>query len=150
MLKNLGPMALIVLLTACGAGSNNSNVVTPTESVSSTAVVRFHPTASTIEVLKTGPDPQSDNPDFAACNFSMDPIRGDLPYTLAADAKTLSLGNSSFSYKRPLKTPASLGGVPDGVFSVWTTPDVVKEGVTVVFELEVEPELLTFRLNCTG
>lgn len=150
MLKKISPLALLTFLCSCGAGSGGTTVVTPTDTISSTALVRFHPSRAVVEVLQTGPDPQSDNPDLTTCNFSMDAIRGDLPYALTDDSSNLQLGSSSFGYKRPLANPQTLSGVPDRVFSVWSTPDLVKEGVTVAFELEVQPELLTFRLTCTG
>ena len=87
MLKKFCPLVLLLILCACGAGSNDSNVITPTDSISSTAVVRFNPASSTVTVLDHGPGPQSEV--FEACTFSMDTVTGDLPFALV-DADTLA------------------------------------------------------------
>lgn len=147
MFKKFYPIVFLLVLWSCGVGSNDSTVITPTDTISSTATVRFNSANATVEVLERGTDPKSDV--FEACTFSMSPITGNLPYTLV-DQDTLQLGTGSFSYKRPLKTPQTKAGVPDRIFSVWGSPDVISDGVTLSLELEVEPDLLTFRMTCTG
>lgn len=147
MFKKFYPGIFLLVLCSCGAGSDDSNVVTPIDTISSAARVRFDSANETVQVLERGPDPQSEI--FEACTFTMSPITGDLPYDLV-DQDTLELGTGSFRYKRALKTPQSKPGVEDRIFSVWGSPDVLTDGVTLAFELEVEPELLTFRMICTG
>jgi hypothetical protein len=147
MFKKSYPGIFVFVLWSCGAGSDDSNVITPTDTISSEARVRFNSTNDTIEVLERGADPQSEI--FAACAFTMNPITGALPYDLV-DQNKLQLGTGSFDYKRPLKTPQSELGVEDRIFSVWGSPNVLTDGITLSLELEVEPELLTFRMICTG
>jgi len=147
MFKKPYPLLFLFVLWSCGAGSDGSNVITPTDTISSTATVRFNSANDTVEVLERGSDPKSEV--FEACTFTMSPITGDLPYDLV-NQDTLQLGTGSFSYKRPLKTPQTKTGVASRIFSVWGSPDVITDGVTLSLELEVEPELLTFRMTCTG
>ncbi|WP_141732970.1 hypothetical protein [Oligoflexus tunisiensis] len=147
MFKKYFPLVFISMLWSCGAASDGSSVIRPTDTISSSVKVRFNSGSDTVTVLETGRDPQSEV--FEACTFSMSPITGDLPYELV-DQNTLELGTGSFSYKRALKTPKTEEGVEDRIFSVWGSPDVITDGVTLSLELEVEPELLTFRMNCTG
>lgn len=147
MYQKIFVIASVLTLCACGAESNDSTFVSPTDTISSTATVRFSTVDDTLEVLETGPDAVSKV--FEACNFSMSPIQGELTYDLV-DANTLKLGSGTFSYKRALKSPEAKTGVDDRIFSVWGSPDKLTDGVTLALELEIKPELLTFRMSCTG
>jgi hypothetical protein len=145
MFKKYFPLVFISILWSCGAASDESSVTRPTDTISSSAKVRFN--SQTVTVLSADSDPQSDV--FEVCTFSMSPITGNLPFELE-DQNTLLLGSGTFTYKRPLKSPKTAPGVDDRVFAVWAMPDVTTEGVTLSLEVEVEPELLTFRMICTG
>ncbi len=147
MIKKFSPLVCVLVLWSCGAGSNESSVITPTDTISSTATVRFNTTTSQVEVLETGPDPKSET--FDVCTFSMDSVTGELPYSLLS-ANTLSFNGANFSFKRSLKSPKTKAGVADRIFSVWGSQDITVEGVTLSQELEIEPELLIFRMTCTA
>jgi hypothetical protein len=147
MFKKFYPLVFVLILWSCGAASNDSTVITPSDSISSAVKVRFNSASNTITVLEQSRDIQSQV--FEICSLDMSPIKGDLSYDLE-DQNTLNLGSSSFSFKRPLTTPQTEAGVASRIFSVWGNPDIIREGVTLSLELEIEPDLLTFRMNCTG
>ncbi len=145
MFKKYFPLVLVLILWSCGAATDDSTVVTPSDSISSVVKVRFN--SATISVLEKARDAQSQV--FEICSLDMSPITGDLNYELA-DQNTLELGGSSFTFKRALTSPKTEAGVDSRVFSVWGNPDIIREGVTLSLELEVEADQLTFRMNCSG
>ncbi|HET9240789.1 MAG TPA: hypothetical protein VFO10_26225 [Oligoflexus sp.] len=147
MFKKFYPLVCVLILWSCGAASNDSTVITPSDSISSTVKVRFNSANDTITVLEKGRDAQSQV--FEICSLDMSPITGDLPYNLV-DQNTLELGSSSFAFKRALTAPKTEPGVASRIFSVWGNPDIIREGVTLSLEVAIEADQLTFRMNCSG
>ncbi len=147
MFKKYYPLVFVLVLWSCGAATDDSTVVTPSDSISSVVKVRFNSANETITVLEKPRDAQSQV--FEICSLDMSPITGDLNYELV-DQNTLELGSSSFTFKRALTSPKTEAGVASRVFSVWGNPDIIREGVTLSLELEVEADQLTFRMNCSG
>lgn len=147
MFKKYYPLVFVFILWSCGAASDDSTVITPSDSISSVVKVRFNSANDTITVLEKGRDAQSQV--FEICSLDMSTISGDLTYALK-DQNTLQLGSSSFDFKRSLTSPKTEDGVASRIFSVWGNPDIIREGVTLSLELEIEPDQLTFRMNCSG
>jgi hypothetical protein len=147
MFKKYLPLVFLSILWSCGAASDDSSVIQPGDSISSTVKVRFNSANDTITVLENGRDAQSQV--FEICSLDMSPITGDLSYDLV-DQNTLQIENSSYTFKRALSPASSQPGVDSRIFSVWSSPDILREGVTLALELEVQPDQLTFRMNCSG
>ncbi len=142
----------LILLCACGPVSNTTESSSVTDTLTSSSRIQFESDGKTISFLSVGADQSSKVPGLEICAFT--PLSGDsassktLSYLLV-DTNNLKLDQKNYSYKRALIPPKTKSGVPDRVFAVWTgTPQTVS-GVTLTFELEIEPELLTFRLNCS-
>ncbi len=148
MTKKLTLIACLWFLGACGPESGGSSSSPSTDTISSSSTIRFLSDGETIEVIKAGGDVKSAVPGLEnVCAVSLSNFTDDISYQLN-DQTSLSFGPNTYTYKRPLKVSKTKAGVNDRVFSVWSSPDRVVEGVTLSFELELEPELLTFRLLC--
>jgi hypothetical protein len=147
MFKKCLPLVLVSILWSCGAASDDTSVIPPSDSISSTVKVRFNSANDSITVLEKGRDVQSEV--FEICSLDMSPITGDLSYQLV-DQNTLQLENVRYNFKRALSPAQSLPGVEGRIFSVWSSPDILREGVTLSLELEIQPDQLTIRMNCSG
>jgi hypothetical protein len=149
MRQNLVFLTVAILLCSCGAESGGSQASSSTDTISSSSTIRFNTDGATLSIVKAGGDVSSKVPGLEnVCSVSLSNLTNDIPYDLISTT-SLEFGPNLYSYKRALKTPKTKAGIEDRIFSVWSSPDRIVEGVTLSFELELEPELMTFRLSCS-
>ncbi len=140
-LRLLAISSLLLALTACGV--ENSDYTPTRDSITLKVAASFDVSAQTISVA-SAEDVTSTI--LSPCVLGVETRV--LAYELL-DTNTLLLNGNRYARKSGLNPAESLDGVPDGVFAVWSAESQVYDQVTNQIDIEIHPESLTYRNNCS-